>query len=105
MNPPFTKALIVLALFLVVTSSFSRSSAASADQPTPRTDANSITAHAELVAKAKKGGIDVYFAGDSITRRWGTSDTQYKDFLANWNQNFFGWNAGNFGWGGDTIQN
>lgn len=76
-----------------------------ADQPTPRTDQNSLAAHAQLLEKAKKGGIDVYFEGDSITRRWGTSDDQYKDFLANWRQNFFGWNAANFGWGGDTTQN
>ena len=64
-----------------------------------------MTAHAQLVEKARKGRIDVYFEGDSITRRWGTSDEQYKDFLANWRQNFFGWNAANFGWGGDTTQN
>ena len=51
----------------------------------------------------KKGRIDVYFAGDSITRRWRATD--YPQFLANWNENFFGWNAANFGWGGDTIQN
>ena len=76
-----------------------------ADQPAPRTDQNSKTAHAQLIEKARKGGIDVYFEGDSITRRWGTSDAQYKDFLANWNENFFGWNAGNFGWGADRIQN
>jgi lysophospholipase L1-like esterase len=76
-----------------------------ADQPSPRTDANSQTAHIELLEKAKKGRIDIYFEGDSITRRWGTSDEQYKAFLANWQQNFFGWNAANFGWGGDTTQN
>jgi cephalosporin-C deacetylase-like acetyl esterase/lysophospholipase L1-like esterase len=76
-----------------------------ADQPTPRTDQNSQLAHAQLLEKAGKGGIDVYFEGDSIIRRWGTSDDQYKEFLANWRQNFFGWNAANFGWGGDTIQN
>ncbi|HST21203.1 MAG TPA: acetylxylan esterase [Blastocatellia bacterium] len=76
-----------------------------ADQPTPRTDQNSQLAHAQLLEKAGKGGIDVYFEGDSITRRWGTSDDQYKEFLENWRQNFFGWNAANFGWGGDTIQN
>jgi len=76
-----------------------------ADQPAPRSDQNSQIAHAQLLEKARKGGIDVYFLGDSITRRWGTSDEQYKDFLANWRQNFFGWNAGNFGWGGDTTQN
>lgn len=76
-----------------------------ADQPSPRSDQNSMTAHAQLLEKARKGRIDVYFEGDSITRRWGTSDEQYKDFLANWRQNFFGWNAANFGWGGDTTQN
>lgn len=79
--------------------------APTADQPTPRTDSNSQIAHAQLLEKARKGGIDVYFEGDSITRRWGTSDEQYKAFLANWRQNFFGWNAANFGWGGDTTQN
>ncbi len=58
-----------------------------------------------MLQKAKTGRIDVYFEGDSITRRWGTSDPQYAEFLANWNRNFHGWNAGNFGWGGDTAQN
>jgi cephalosporin-C deacetylase len=76
-----------------------------ADQPIPRSDRNSQIAHAQLLEKAAKGGIDVYFEGDSITRRWGASDAQYKDFLANWKRNFFGWNAADFGWGGDAIQN
>jgi lysophospholipase L1-like esterase len=102
--PSFLSGLpTVLAPILVAAFSLARS-AASPDQPVPRTDPNSRAAHAELVAKAKKGGIDVYFAGDSITRRWGTSDAQYKDFLANWTKNFFGWNAANFGWGGDSIE-
>ena len=60
-------------------------------------------AHAQLLAKAKQGGIDVYFEGDSITRRWGALD--YPELLANWKQNFFGWNAADFGWGGDRTQN
>jgi lysophospholipase L1-like esterase len=76
-----------------------------ADRPVPRADKNSMLAHAELLEKAKKGRIDVYFEGDSITRRWGASDEQYKAFLANWRQNFYGWNAADFGWGGDTTQN
>ncbi len=76
-----------------------------ADQPAPRADRNSMLAHAALLEKAKQGRIDVYFEGDSITRRWGTSDEQYKHFLANWQKNFFGWNAANFGWGGDKTQN
>lgn len=76
---------------------------APADQPVERTDPNSRLAHEQLLAKAKHGGIDLYFEGDSITRRWGGTD--YPEFLAHWNKTFFGWNAGNFGWGGDTTQN
>ena len=56
-----------------------------------------------MLANLKKGRIDVYFAGDSITRRWRATD--YPRFLANWNENFFGWNAANFGWGSDNIEN
>jgi len=74
-----------------------------ADQPMSRTDQNSLTAHAQLLEKARQGGIGVYFEGDSITRRWGATD--YPEMLANWKQNFFGWNAADFGWGADTIQN
>jgi len=74
-----------------------------ADQPVPRADRNSRLAHEQLVEKARKGGIDIYFVGDSITRRWGATD--YPEFLANWNTNFFGWNAANFGWGADVIAN
>ncbi|MET0645517.1 MAG: acetylxylan esterase [Pyrinomonadaceae bacterium] len=75
------------------------------DRPSQRADQNSMLAHEELLEKRRKGRIDLYFLGDSITRRWGTSDEQYRAFLANWRQNFFGWNAANFGWGGDTAQN
>lgn len=71
----------------------------------PRNDRNSQIAHSDLLAKARKGGIDLYFVGDSITRRWGTSDVAYANFLENWKQNFFGWNAGDFGWGGDSTAN
>ena len=80
-------------------------SAAQEVGPEPRTDANSITAHKQLLEKKHKGVIDVYFEGDSITRRWGCSDEAYKDMLANWNANFHGWNAADFAWGGDTVQN
>ncbi len=50
--------------------------------PAPRTDQNSLTAHAQLLEKARAGRIDVYFVGDSITRRWGATD--YPELLANW---------------------
>jgi lysophospholipase L1-like esterase len=73
--------------------------------PQPRTDANSRLAHEQLLQKARQGGIDVYFAGDSITRRWGCTDPQYRALLENWQTNFFGWNAANFGWGADRIEN
>ncbi len=63
---------------------------------------NGRIAHTQLVEKAKSGRIDLYFLGDSITRRWGATD--YPDFLAHWKKNFHGWNAGNFGWGGDSTQ-
>ena len=74
-----------------------------ADQPASRTDQNSLLAHSQLLDKASKGGIDIYFEGDSITRRWGATD--YPELLANWRQNFFGWNAADFGWGADLTQN
>ena len=77
--------------------------AAQADRAAPRTDQNSQVAHAQLLEKARGGRIDVYFAGDSITRRWGATD--YPELLANWRQNFSGWNAANFGWGADATQN
>lgn len=78
-------------------------SSSAAVRPVPRNDANSKLAHQQMLENLKKGRIDVYFAGDSITRRWRATD--YPQFLANWNENFFGWNAADFGWGGDTIQN
>lgn len=88
---------------LVLTVSFCRLGAASATTPVPRGDKNSQIGHEQLVEKAKQDHIDIYFEGDSITRRWGATD--YPDFLANWRKNFYGWNAGDFGWGGDTTQN
>jgi lysophospholipase L1-like esterase len=77
----------------------------SAAVPTPRSDANSRLAHQQLLAKARAGGIDLYFLGDSITRRWGCTDKVWAANMANWKQNFFGWNAADFGWGADSIQN
>jgi lysophospholipase L1-like esterase len=69
----------------------------------PRVDANSQVAHEQLLAKRTQGRIDVYFAGDSIARRWGATD--YPQLLSNWRQNFHGWHAANFAWGADRLQN
>jgi len=76
---------------------------AQADKPVPRMDHNSQIAHEQLLEKAKQGRTDIYFEGDSITRRWGATD--YPQLLENWKANFFGWNAADFGWGADRVQN
>ena len=73
-----------------------------ADRPVARTDANSQIAHQQLLEKRKGGRIDLYFAGDSITRRWGATD--YPELLAHWKATFHGWHAANFGWGGDRTE-
>jgi lysophospholipase L1-like esterase len=71
--------------------------------PVERSDRNSQIAHEQLLAKRKQGRIDVYFEGDSITRRWGATD--YPQLLENWKKNFTGWNAADFGWGADRVEN
>lgn len=102
MGPPHPILLRKLVLGVAIVSSGFAQTTAPADQPVPRSDPNSQRAHERLLEKARGGRIDIYFVGDSITRRWGATD--YPEFLANWNQNFHGWNAANFGWGADSIQ-
>ncbi len=92
---PWTRRVILTSLAIV--------SVLLAQSAAPRTDQNSILAHQQLLAKRKQGRIDVYFEGDSITRRWDATD--YPELRANWNRNFFGWNAADFGWGADRIEN
>ncbi len=100
----FTASLrLAAALWLVSATLAAQQAQYSTTVPVQRSDANSVLAHAELVRKAGSGVIDVYFIGDSITRRWGALD--YPDLLANFTSNFFGWNAANFGWGGDRTEN
>jgi lysophospholipase L1-like esterase len=95
--------LLAMALGVPTTTAAARQTPEPADRPVARTDRNSQIAHAELLEKIRQGRIDVYFVGDSITRRWGALD--YPDLLAHWRKNFHGWNAANFGWGADTTQN
>jgi lysophospholipase L1-like esterase len=97
------RAMFLFSLSFILPFYVAAQSQTPADQPVPRADRNSTIAHEQLLEKAAKGGIDIYFEGDSITRRWGATD--YPDLLANWNQNFYGWNAADFGWGADSIQN
>jgi lysophospholipase L1-like esterase len=88
---------------LAIACSLSAQRPVPADRPAPRTEQNSLIAHQQLLVKSKQGRVDVYFEGDSITRRWGATD--YPELLANWKHNFFGWNAADFGWGADKIEN
>jgi lysophospholipase L1-like esterase len=95
-----TTALVIGSLFNV--QGQGRGAPARPDQPRPRTDANSQKAHEQLLAKKTQGRIDVYFEGDSITRRWGALD--YPELLSHWKQTFTGWNAADFGWGADGTE-
>lgn len=97
------RSLPVAALWFVSANLAAQQAQYATTVPVQRSDANSALAHAELVRKAGSGVIDIYFVGDSITRRWGALD--YPGLLANFTSNFFGWNAANFGWGGDRIEN
>jgi lysophospholipase L1-like esterase len=53
--------------------------------------------HEQYVALAKKGGIELYFEGDSITDGWHNQK-------AIWNKEFGSWKPANFGIGGDQTQ-
>lgn len=53
--------------------------------------------HALLVETAKKGDIDLYFLGDSITQGW-------QKVPETWAKAFGPWKPGNFGIGGDRTQ-
>lgn len=110
MNPmPFRTLLSSLSVALVALPTLGQPSPTTrpvpAATPSPRNDPNSKIAHEQLVKKAQSGRIDTYFLGDSITRRWGSTDPQWAENFANWKKNFHGWNAGNFGWGADSTQN
>ena len=74
-----------------------------ADRPVPQSNPLFLAAHEMLLKKKTQGVIDVYFLGDSITRRW--QGTDYPEHKKNWDRNFRGWNVADFGWGGDTTQN
>jgi lysophospholipase L1-like esterase len=52
--------------------------------------------HADQVARAEKGNVDVMFLGDSITEMWSKTV---------WDENFGTLNAANFGIGGDQTGN
>ena len=83
-----------------------------ADQPTPRIDPKTkepskpwMKHHDGLVEQAKKGGIDLYFEGDSITDFWTTQfNKRPVTGQAVWDHEFAGWHPGNFGISGDRTE-
>jgi lysophospholipase L1-like esterase len=54
--------------------------------------------HAQYVAQAKAGNIDLYMEGDSITDFW-----EHRHPM-NWAKNFAGWRAADFGISGDRTE-
>ena len=92
------------ALAPATTSPATATAPAAADKPSPHMDKNGVPipawmkAHEDFVALAKKGGIDLYFIGDSITAGW-----QGKGQVV-WNKEFGEWKPGNFGISGDQTQ-
>ena len=70
--------------------------------PTPRDfPTNWLDRHAEYVAQAKQGGVDILFLGDSITDGWHWDN--HGENL--WAKDFAPRHAANFGIGYDRIQN
>lgn len=98
------RMLIALVLSAMAADAFGQSaSGGGADQAVPQNNPMFLAAHQVLLEKKSQGVIDVYFLGDSITRRW--QGTDYPEHKKNWDRNFHGWNAADFGWGGDSTQN
>ena len=88
-----------------ISSIASAKSAARRINASPASDRNSQLAHQQLLEKAKIGGIDIYFEGDSITRRWGTSDDQYRKSAGQLEQEFLRLERGRFRLGRGPHQN
>jgi len=68
-----------------------------------KNDANSLVAHSQLIEKARKGGIDIYFEGDSITRRWGADGLP--STARPLEPELLRLECRQLGWGADRIQN
>ena len=89
----------VLTVFLAVTASAENT----AIIPVPRTTVptNWMSSHEAFVARAKQGGVDVLFLGDSITAGWLWGNGG----LNIWNQVYAPRHAADFGIGYDRTQN
>jgi lysophospholipase L1-like esterase len=76
----------------------SRSDVPRPARPGKQPEASWTAAHESFVALAKKGGIDILFDGDSITRGWNGAGVTV------WQKYFADMKAANFGIGGERTQ-
>lgn len=94
---PLTRLVpVVLLSMLGCVIAFAQPTANPATVPVPRQPW--IDTHEGFSAKAKQGGIDLLFVGDSITAGWGNTGK------AIWTERFAPLNAANFGIGGDKTE-
>ncbi len=70
----------------------------SAVRPVPRPQEEWKKRHESFVERAKAGGVDVLFVGDSITQGWERGGKTV------WDERFAKWNPANFGISGDKTE-
>jgi len=111
---PIKTAMIAIALTLVPVLSFAQNAPTSRPAPALKSEAPDVPIekvaaggrpdtgfmrlHNQYVADAKKGNIDLYMLGDSITDFW------QHNHKANWDRNLGGFKAGDFGISGDRTE-
>jgi lysophospholipase L1-like esterase len=99
MRKCFVQLALVLSAFLAVTALADNTAVI----PAPRTTVptNWLASHEAFVARAKQGGVDMLFLGDSITAGW----LWGKGGLNIWNKMYVPRHAADFGIGYDRTQN
>jgi lysophospholipase L1-like esterase len=65
---------------------------------------NPAKLHEAFLKRARKGGVDLLFLGDSITRGWSRADEEGEDHGPVWDRYYRPRHAANFGIGGDRTQ-
>lgn len=100
------KKWMISGLISAVTLALAAAGVPPADAPLPREAKTAEDAARQEKARlernklAEKGGVNVYFLGDSITAGW-----RYSKAKTIWNANFSAMKPGNFGIGGDRTMN
>jgi beta-glucosidase len=98
---PFLVGIAALLVAALVSSRAQDSAPNAATRPEPR-EGYWIRLHEEFLDRAKQGGVDLLFLGDSITQGWGNrSETGPKGV---WERYYGPRHAANFGIGGDRTQ-